>query len=56
MRKRSDTPLVHVCPVGDWSAEQDGELTYTVQEDFMSSTWDWVGLYKVTLTDRPAQT
>ncbi|XP_013858663.1 inositol polyphosphate 5-phosphatase K isoform X2 [Austrofundulus limnaeus] len=47
LRKRFDTPLVHVSPVGEWSADQNALLTYTVQEDFMSSTWDWIGLYKV---------
>ncbi|KAM9332934.1 inositol polyphosphate 5-phosphatase K [Pholidichthys leucotaenia] len=46
LRKVSDTPLVHVSPVGVWSADQDALFTYTVQEDFMSSTWDWIGLYK----------
>lgn len=33
--------------MGVWSADQDALLTYTIQEDFMSSTWDWIGLYKV---------
>ncbi|XP_069001682.1 inositol polyphosphate 5-phosphatase K [Embiotoca jacksoni] len=47
LRKFFDTPLVHVSPVGLWSADQDALLTYTVQEDFLSSTWDWIGLYKV---------
>ncbi|XP_029956290.1 inositol polyphosphate 5-phosphatase K isoform X2 [Salarias fasciatus] len=47
LKKGFDTALVHVSPVGVWSADQDALLTYTVQEDFMSSTWDWIGLYKV---------
>ncbi|XP_047463982.1 inositol polyphosphate 5-phosphatase K isoform X3 [Mugil cephalus] len=47
LRKCFDTALVHVSPLGVWSADQDALLTYTVQEDFMSSTWDWIGLYKV---------
>ncbi|XP_056266221.1 inositol polyphosphate 5-phosphatase K isoform X2 [Pseudoliparis swirei] len=47
VRKCFDTPLVHVSPLGAWSADQDALLNYTVQEDFMSSTWDWIGLYKV---------
>lgn len=47
LRKCFDTPLVYISPVGVWSADQDALLTYTVQEDFMSSTWDWIGLYKV---------
>ncbi|XP_065819373.1 inositol polyphosphate 5-phosphatase K isoform X4 [Labrus bergylta] len=47
LRKRLDTSLVHISPLGVWSADQDALLTYTVQEDFESSTWDWIGLYKV---------
>ncbi|XP_037125458.1 inositol polyphosphate 5-phosphatase K isoform X2 [Syngnathus acus] len=47
LRKHFDTPLVHVSPEGVWSADQDALLNYTVQEDFLSSTWDWIGLYKV---------
>uniref|UniRef100_A0AAZ3R7N9 Uncharacterized protein n=1 Tax=Oncorhynchus tshawytscha TaxID=74940 RepID=A0AAZ3R7N9_ONCTS len=47
MRKRCDSALVSVCPEGQWSADQDAVLSYTILEDFMSSTWDWIGLYKV---------
>lgn len=47
LRKHFDTALVHVSAEGVWSADQDAELNYTVQEDFMSSTWDWIGLYKL---------
>ncbi|MEQ2214361.1 hypothetical protein XENOCAPTIV_002738, partial [Xenoophorus captivus] len=47
LRKCFDTQLVHVTPVGEWSADQNALLTYTILEDFMSSTWDWIGLYKV---------
>ncbi|KAM7374372.1 hypothetical protein PAMP_007033 [Pampus punctatissimus] len=47
LKKCFDTPIVHVSPVGVWSADQDALLNYTIQEDFMSSTWDWIGLYKV---------
>ncbi|CAB1431662.1 unnamed protein product [Pleuronectes platessa] len=47
LRKCFDTPMVHISPEGVWSADQDAVLNYTVQEDFMSSTWDWIGLYKV---------
>ncbi|XP_031728557.1 inositol polyphosphate 5-phosphatase K isoform X1 [Anarrhichthys ocellatus] len=47
VRKCFDTPLVHVSPLGVWSADQEALLNYTIQEDFMSSTWDWIGLYKV---------
>ncbi|RVE63885.1 hypothetical protein OJAV_G00140740 [Oryzias javanicus] len=47
MRKYWDTPLVCLSPLGVWSADENAPLTYTVLEDFMSSTWDWIGLYKV---------
>ncbi|KAM3868846.1 inositol polyphosphate 5-phosphatase K [Diretmus argenteus] len=47
LRKCFDTPLVHVSAEGVWSADHDAVLNYTIQEDFMSSTWDWIGLYKV---------
>ncbi|XP_024117521.1 inositol polyphosphate 5-phosphatase K isoform X2 [Oryzias melastigma] len=47
MRKCWDTPLVCLSPLGVWSADENAPLTYTVLEDFMSSTWDWIGLYKV---------
>uniref|UniRef100_A0A8C6Q5C7 Inositol polyphosphate-5-phosphatase K n=1 Tax=Nothobranchius furzeri TaxID=105023 RepID=A0A8C6Q5C7_NOTFU len=47
LRKCFDTPLVNISPVGVWSADQNALLTYTVQEDFMSSLWDWIGLYRV---------
>ncbi|XP_035483059.1 inositol polyphosphate 5-phosphatase K [Scophthalmus maximus] len=47
LRKCFDTPMVHISPEGVWSADQDAALNYTIQEDFMSSTWDWIGLYKV---------
>lgn len=48
LRKRFDTPLVYLSPAGVWSADEGACLTYTIQvDDFMSSTWDWIGLYKV---------
>ncbi|KAM4726744.1 inositol polyphosphate 5-phosphatase K isoform 2-T2 [Anableps anableps] len=47
LKKCFDTQLVHLAPVGEWSADQNALLSYTILEDFMSSTWDWIGLYKV---------
>ncbi|XP_014866356.1 PREDICTED: inositol polyphosphate 5-phosphatase K-like isoform X2 [Poecilia mexicana] len=47
LRKYFDTQLVDLAPAGEWSADHDALLTYTILEDFMSSTWDWIGLYKV---------
>uniref|UniRef100_A0A3P9PLA5 Inositol polyphosphate-5-phosphatase K n=1 Tax=Poecilia reticulata TaxID=8081 RepID=A0A3P9PLA5_POERE len=47
LRKYFDTQLVDLAPAGEWSADHDALLSYTILEDFMSSTWDWIGLYKV---------
>ncbi|XP_072302210.1 inositol polyphosphate 5-phosphatase K isoform X3 [Eucyclogobius newberryi] len=47
LRKHFDIPLVHVSAESVWSADQDAALSYTVLEEFMSSTWDWIGLFKV---------
>ncbi|KAM6459117.1 inositol polyphosphate 5-phosphatase K isoform 2-T2 [Liasis olivaceus] len=41
-------PLVLLCPVGTWSAEQDATVSYVTAPEFVSSAWDWIGLYKVT--------
>ncbi|KAM6985178.1 inositol polyphosphate 5-phosphatase K [Aplochiton taeniatus] len=47
LTKCFDCPLVRVSPEGVWSADQDAVLSYTILGEFLSSTWDWVGLYKV---------
>ena len=47
LRKKCELALVHVSPEDAWSADCNATLSYTVQEDFLSSTWDWIGLYKV---------
>ncbi|XP_063150681.1 inositol polyphosphate 5-phosphatase K isoform X2 [Candoia aspera] len=41
-------PLVLLYPVGTWSAEQDATVSYVTSPEFVSSAWDWIGLYKVT--------
>lgn len=41
-------PLVLLYPVGPWSAEQDATVSYVTAPEFVSSAWDWIGLYKVT--------
>lgn len=41
------TPLVEVCAEGEWSADLDAVVTYRTLEQFPSSAWDWIGLYKV---------
>lgn len=40
-------PLVVLCPVGTWSAEQDATVSYVTAPEFTSSAWDWIGLYSV---------
>ncbi|XP_026790724.3 inositol polyphosphate 5-phosphatase Ka isoform X1 [Pangasianodon hypophthalmus] len=47
LRKVYETPLVHVCAEGEWSADLDALVTYSPLEQFSSSAWDWIGLYKV---------
>ncbi|MCI4386123.1 hypothetical protein PGIGA_G00058700 [Pangasianodon gigas] len=47
LRKVYETPLVHVCAEGEWSADLDALVTYSPLEQFPSSAWDWIGLYKV---------
>lgn len=47
MRKKVETPLVTLTVDGHWSADEDATFTYTILENFESSTWDWIGLYKV---------
>ncbi|KAK2831720.1 hypothetical protein Q7C36_016806 [Tachysurus vachellii] len=47
LRKLYETPLVHVCAEGKWSADMDAVVTYSPLEQFPSSAWDWIGLYKV---------
>ncbi len=47
MRKKVETPLVTLTVEGHWSADEDGTFIYTILENIESSTWDWIGLYKV---------
>ncbi|KAK2871185.1 hypothetical protein Q8A67_023712 [Cirrhinus molitorella] len=47
MRKKVETPLVTLTAEGHWSADEDATFTYTILENFESSTWDWIGLYKI---------
>lgn len=42
-----ETPLVQVCAEGEWSADFDALITYSLLQSFRSSAWDWIGLYKV---------
>ncbi|XP_017289650.1 inositol polyphosphate 5-phosphatase Ka isoform X2 [Kryptolebias marmoratus] len=47
LRKMYSTPLVHLQAEGDWSADIDAIILYSPLQPFPSSTWDWIGLYKV---------
>ncbi|XP_071327929.1 inositol polyphosphate 5-phosphatase K-like isoform X2 [Trachinotus anak] len=47
LRKMYETPLVCLQPEGDWSADIDAMVLYSPLQPFPSSTWDWIGLYKV---------
>ncbi|CAN9511143.1 unnamed protein product [Ophioblennius macclurei] len=47
LRKMLDTPLVRLQAEGDWSADIDAIVIYSPLQPFASSTWDWIGLYKV---------
>ncbi|XP_041664565.1 inositol polyphosphate 5-phosphatase Ka isoform X2 [Cheilinus undulatus] len=50
LRKIHTTPLVRLQPEGDWSADIDSIVLYSPLQPFPSSTWDWIGLYKVGFT------
>ncbi|XP_075993752.1 inositol polyphosphate 5-phosphatase K-like isoform X2 [Genypterus blacodes] len=50
LRKMYETPLVRLHAVGDWSADLDVQLLYRPLQPFLSSTWDWIGLFKVGFT------
>ncbi|XP_028276158.1 inositol polyphosphate 5-phosphatase K isoform X2 [Parambassis ranga] len=47
LRKMCETPLVRLQAEGDWSADIDAMVLYSPLQPFPSSTWDWIGLYKV---------
>ncbi|XP_060902157.1 inositol polyphosphate 5-phosphatase K-like isoform X1 [Labrus mixtus] len=51
LRKIQTTPLVRLQPEGDWSADIDSMVLYSPLQPFPSSTWDWIGLYKVGFTN-----
>lgn len=39
-------PLITLVPEGLWTAK-DMLISYSLTKDFISSSWDWIGLYKV---------
>ncbi|KAM3934122.1 inositol polyphosphate 5-phosphatase K isoform 1-T1 [Leptodactylus fuscus] len=40
-------PSVSLRAEGEWNADHDSLISYSVSKDFPSSTWDWIGLYRV---------
>ncbi|CAK6965449.1 inositol polyphosphate 5-phosphatase Ka [Scomber scombrus] len=50
LRKMYETPLVRLQAEGDWSADIDAMVLYSPLQPFSSSTWDWIGLFKVGFT------
>ncbi|XP_029026046.1 inositol polyphosphate 5-phosphatase Ka isoform X2 [Betta splendens] len=50
LRKMYETPLVRLQAEGEWSADIDAIVVYSPLHPFPSSTWDWIGLYKVGFT------
>ena len=41
-------PLITLLPEGPCTMESDLLISYCLATDFLSSPWDWIGLYKVT--------
>ncbi|XP_069766481.1 inositol polyphosphate 5-phosphatase Ka isoform X2 [Narcine bancroftii] len=46
LEKRVIQPLVELQPQGKWVPGLDGVISYCVADDYPSSLWDWIGLYK----------
>ncbi|KAM9748510.1 inositol polyphosphate 5-phosphatase K isoform 2-T2 [Dama dama] len=40
-------PLITLLPEGPCTMESDMLISYSLTTDFLSSPWDWIGLYKV---------
>ncbi|KAF3848149.1 hypothetical protein F7725_021177 [Dissostichus mawsoni] len=40
-------PLVRVKAEGEWSSDLDAVVLYRAMQPFPSSSWDWIGLFKV---------
>ncbi|KAM6164933.1 inositol polyphosphate 5-phosphatase K [Rhynchocyon petersi] len=49
MKPLLSTPLISLIPEGLWTMENDMVISYSLAPDFLSSPWDWIGLYKVGL-------
>ncbi|XP_021562302.1 inositol polyphosphate 5-phosphatase K isoform X2 [Carlito syrichta] len=44
-------PLITLMPEDLWTMENDMVVSYSSTPDFPSSSWDWIGLYKVGMCD-----
>ncbi|XP_037348583.1 inositol polyphosphate 5-phosphatase K [Talpa occidentalis] len=42
-------PMITLIPEGLWTMDNDMLISYFLTADFLSSPWDWIGLYKVGL-------
>lgn len=40
-------PMITLMHEGLWTTENDILISYSSTPDFLSSPWDWIGLYKV---------
>lgn len=47
MKPLVSVPLVVLHPVGEWSAGQDANVSYSTVPEFPGSAWDWIALYRV---------
>ncbi|KAJ4942503.1 hypothetical protein JOQ06_012369, partial [Pogonophryne albipinna] len=47
LKKRFTAPLVRVKAEGEWSSDLDAVVLYRAMQPFPSSSWDWIGLFKV---------
>lgn len=47
LKKIYEMPLVQLCAEGEWCADFDAMITYSLLQPFTSSAWDWIGLYEV---------
>ncbi|XP_004404162.1 PREDICTED: inositol polyphosphate 5-phosphatase K [Odobenus rosmarus divergens] len=49
LKPLASAPLITLIPEGLWTMENDMLVSYSLTPDFLSSPWDWIGLYKVGL-------
>ncbi|XP_041053977.1 inositol polyphosphate 5-phosphatase Ka isoform X1 [Carcharodon carcharias] len=45
--KRITQALVELQPEGEWKPGRDALISYCMLDEYPSSTWDWIGLYKI---------